>query len=427
MKRIFLFVFLCFGNFIFAESLKLDLQSAVKLALTNNSDLKRQKIILEAAARKSKNSYNSLMPSITISAGDTYAFPGEESANTINLEGAVSLNLKTNFIVSADKNKINYQIEKTNYEILANTVNQAVRDSYFEIIETMHLLSLKKENIKILKDLYEENTHRYRKGFLNEIEYLNSRILYEKSMSDMTAIQMSLTNLTNSFKLLLGITSADEIIFEGDTNQFFDNYAKKFTEKYQSEILSLIESNELPNLKLLIFQKYALEKELRIKKLENFGPDFNLTYQMSPVIGRAGQNVKIKNTFNVGLSIPLGNLLPASTGREEIHLAKDQITDIDILLSAKKQEASITLENLLLLINQKMTTLATCKSLVEITSGNLNICQVSYSKGLIDFQNLKNANSEYLEAQLEYSSMILDILKTFSSLEQITGKIISEK
>ncbi|MCR5189659.1 MAG: TolC family protein, partial [Treponema sp.] len=97
MKKYFIILFLCMLPSAFAESIKLDLQSALKLAYENNTNLKRQKITLDAAARNTKTSLNTLLPSINLSAGDTYVFPEEENANSINVEGNISLNLKSSF------------------------------------------------------------------------------------------------------------------------------------------------------------------------------------------------------------------------------------------------------------------------------------------------------------------------------------------
>jgi len=427
MKKLLIPIFLLSINFAFSETVELNLQSAINLAYENNSELKRQKIVLEAANRTLQNSYNSLIPSISLSAGDNFTFPGEEPANTVNLEGNISLNLKTDIKAAADKNLINYKLEKANYDFQALSVKQSVCDSYFEILEAQQQLLLKTENQKILKELFEENQYKYQKGFLSEIEYLNSKILYEKSKSELLALQLELKNLTNNFKLILGLPVSDDIELKTTLSKLFEEYTKAFTEEYQTALLSSLNSNETPELKILGYQKKVLEKELQIKKLNTFGPDFNLSYQINPVFGQIDSGGRIRNSFSAGISIPLDNLIPSSQNREELNLSKDQIADVDIQISAKKQEMEITLTNLILLVNQKKETLDTCKNLVDVTNSNLNICKSSYSKGILDFQSLKTSNTEYLEAQLEYSNLVLDILKTFSSIEQISGKNIMEE
>jgi len=426
MKKCFIIVLMCLTQLVFAVTVELDLQSAINLAYENNSELKRQRIILDAAERNAKNSYNTLIPSMTLSAGDNYSFPDEVPANSFNLEGNVSLNIKSSLKASADRNKINLRIEQNNYVILKNALRQSVCDSYFEILQVQHQQSLKKENLQILKELYEENEIKYKKGFLSESEYLNSRILYEKSRSELIMFQLELCNLLNNFKLTLGIPVSDEIKLEDDLAQVYFDYSNNFSEEYQKEILTLVATKLIPELKNLEEQKISLEQDLKIKKLEAWGPDLNLSYQASPVFGTKDTGGKFKNTLNAGISIPLENLIPGTSGHEEINIAKDQIVDMDIQISAKQQEVEITLTNLIRLVNLKTETLSSCKNLVQVTQNNLSITKDSYSKGLLDFQSLKNANTEYLEAQLEYSDMVLDILKNFSNIEQISGKLIKE-
>lgn len=386
MKRYLILLCLCFTQFAFAETLKLDLQSSINLAYEKNSDLKRQKIVLDAAERSFKQSYNSLIPSIYLSAGDTYIFPDEEPANILNLEGTFSLNLKTSLKSSADKNKINYELEKANYENACAEVRKSVCDSYFEILEMQQQVFLKSENSRNLKEVYEENQIKYKKGFLNETEYQNSKILYEKSKSELLGLQLELKNLINVFKVSLGIPVERDIYCEGNLAEFLASYLKNFTDEKKTQLSNFAKNDNLPELKLLLLQKKILEKELQIKKMETYGPDFNFSYQVNPVLGSRDFKGKINNTLNAGISIPLDNLIPSSKGREEINFSNDQLKDMEIQISAKRQEVELNLINQLLLVNQKMETLTTYKSLVDITNNNLNICKESYSKGMFDFQ-----------------------------------------
>lgn len=424
MKKIIFFFLFCMFQQAFSETIQLDLQSAINIAYEKNAELKRQKIILDAAARNFKNSGNVFIPSATLSLGESFVTSGKQKENSFNLEGGISLNLKSNFLLHANKNKINYDIEKINFDIKKNSLRQTISDLYFEILELQKQIYLTTENIKNLNELFEENQKKYDKGFLSELEYLNAKILYEKSKSELIVLQLEFENKKNNFKSTLGFPISDEIVFVSDLTQLFLDYSNYFTKHIQNDFINSI---EIPDIKLLNLQKIAAEKDLQIKKLEKWGPDLNFSYQITPNFGNENLHGKVNNTFNIGILFPLDNFIPISQGYEEINLVKDQISDINIQICSQKEEVEISLTNLFLLINQKMKTIEVYKNLVTVTNNNFNLCKESYSKGIIDFQSLKNANSEYLQAQLEYSNLQLDILKTFSTIERISGKKICEE
>ena len=88
-KKIYILIWIALfsaGSGAFA----LSLEQALSLAMENNISLKREEIILGAAERTSRHSWNSLLPSVSVGVNDELSLQ-DGVQNNFGLEGKVSV------------------------------------------------------------------------------------------------------------------------------------------------------------------------------------------------------------------------------------------------------------------------------------------------------------------------------------------------
>jgi len=354
----------------------------------------------------------------------------QENVNSLSVEAAANLSLKADCFQNISKSKTDFEIEKLNYESALFSVYQNVSDAFFELSGLDYEIKIQTESVNNLFEVYSENKSKYQKGFLSETDYLSSKILYEKSKSELSALKLDYKQKLLSFKLIIGLPLEIEIILKADLSELLDSYSFAFT-NYNSEIQYMIDQKSFPAVLLIKKQKLSAEQNLKAKKLGTFGPEFSLSYNGGPSWSSPAKEIEVEeqrqifnNSATVSISVPLDTLFSKSQSREEIRECEDEINNLALQMEAAKQSNVLELQGLLQQLEEQTETLNTYSELIKITKRNFELCQKSYSKGLLDFQSLKNASSENLEIQNEYSAKLVEVLKLYSSIEQITGKKI---
>ncbi len=399
------------------DSLNLTLQQAVVFALENNSDIRRQQIVLNAAERTANNSWSSVLPKISASATNTYNFDKSEKINEYQVIGTASIRIRSDYFSSIKKNNIDYQLEEVNFEKTVSEVKKTVSNSYFDILLSQQEIAYRKESLKNALSLYEENFSKYQKGFLSENEYLSSKITYEKQKTKLKAKEKELNNQLKSFCVILGFSSDKDISFTTDLNSAIEQLQLNFEINYKNEIENLLNNKEVPEIRALELKKESAAQNLTSKKFENWGPSFNFSYSLTPDFTAN----RVKNTLYAGVTIPLDNLLPVSQGAQEVAAARDSVTDLEIQIENQKKVVTGNLQNALQELNQKIEDEKSYKAFMEITEKNLQICQSAYQRGLMDFQSVKTASTELLDTQIDHTRCQVEILKAYTEIERICG------
>lgn len=424
-KKLLFLISIVFPMQLNAQALELSLDDALNLAYKNNKELQVQKVQVESAERKSNNSWNSILPSLSIGASDTVNVPSEENINSLSVEASASVNFKSDYFELIKKSKTDLEIEKINYELAFYEVHQSVSEVFFELLGLKNQLEIKVEASKNLQEIYNENKSKYEKGFLSEIEYLSSKILYEKSKAEVSQLELEYEQRLSFFKQSLGFLADEKVLIKADIGKILEEYEVGF-KNHKSEIEALLSSFDFLEIRLLGNQKLSAEQNVKAKKLETWGPEFNLSYNGGPIFPPANpdKQFQFNNSITASVSLPLDNLISKSQSRQEILDCQDEVKTVELQLEAKKQNLQLELKNQLKQIYEQNEVLKTYGRFVEITEKNFKLCQKSYSRGLLDFQSLKNAQREYLEAKIEFLEKEIELLKVYGAVEKITaGKI----
>lgn len=446
-KRLFLLIAFV-PLWAFADGV-LSLENALNLAMKNNASLKRETIALKASERTSKHSWNSLLPSVTVSAIDDIELPdlkrppddelenaelrdentGKIVRNNVGLEGKIALTLTTSQFIAADKAKLDYEASKLTYQELVSEINSQVKEQYFSLMLEKQNLDVLKENLENAQSQAEQNEVRYKKGTLSEMENLSSKAAYEKLKSDFKTQEYLHKNNLLIFLRFIGMEKPSEKLADesfdlgGTLEEFVDKYTAFFNEKNNADFAQNINAGDVPAVVSLKKQMEAAQKQVSIERHNAYGPSLNLSYTINPVLAGYDKG-RVKQSAYIGLSFPLENYLPFSKGADEIANAQDKINELELSIKEKSQDANADFLNIVEMLAQKQETVSTLKEYVELTQKNYDAVNYSYSKGMTEHLSLKSAAREMLEAKLNLQSEFLEILKLYVALEKICGKTL---
>ena len=433
-KRLLFFtVIALFANLSFAQNntetkvvKSISLEEALNLAVKNNVSIKREQITLDSAKRTSEHSWNSLLPSLSVSANDEVEFPdlagtnaGCGLQNNLGVEGKVSFTISSDFFASMEKTKLDYEAAEISFEQAVSEILLQVKETYFSLLLAKQNLDFIKENLENAKNQAQQNEERYRRGTLSELEYLSSKVSYEKLKPELKAQQLQFKNELKAFCLFLGLED-DEITPDGSLEDFITQYEAFFNETKLKSLEEAVKNGNIPSIKHINKQIEAGQKEVKITKLSAYGPNANLSYSVNPIIS-TNENGRIKHSASVGISVPLENLLPFSKGADSIKAAEDSVKDLQLQLSEKIKSTDAEFAHIIQSLNQKEENIASLKTFISLAQTSYETTKFAYSKGMTEFLSLQNASKENLEAKLNLQNEYLENLKLYISLEKLSG------
>lgn len=427
----------------------LSLESALTLAMKNNASLKRESIALKASERSSRHSWNSLLPSVTVSAIDDIELPdlkrppdgelenaelrdektGKVVRNNIGIEGKIAVTLSSSYFATVDKAKLDYEASRISYEEMVSEIASQVKEQYFSLMLEKQNLDVLKENLENARSQAKQNEVRYKKGTLSEIENLSSKAAYEKLKSDFKTQEYLYKNNILVFLRFIGMENHSEkmdagsLALGGTLEDYVDKYASFFDERNKTDFAQNISAGDVPAVASLKKQMEAAQKQVSIERHNAYGPSLNLSYTINPVLAGYDKG-RVKQSAYIGLSFPLENYLPFSKGADEIANAQDKINELELSIKEKSQDANADFLNIVEMLAQKQETVSTLKEYVELTQKNYDAVNYSYSKGMTEHLSLKSAAKETLDAKLNLQSEFLEILKLYIALEKLSGKTL---
>ena len=408
-------IILALLSFSASGAFALTLEDAVSKALENNISIKREKITLEAAERTSKHSWNTVLPSLSVSANDEISLP--EKQNNFGVEGKAAISISSDFVASIKKAQADYEAARISYDEAVSEILSQVKTSYFSLI-------YEKENLENAKRQAEQNEERFKRGTLSELEYLSSKVAYEKLKPELKAQEITYKNNLKAFCLILGmedVETENQIAPEGTLEIFLNKYTAFFNNSMIHDTAENVRNGHVPSLQFLEKQLEASKKEVTKTKLSVWGPSVNLSYSLSPVLSGDEKGV-FKQFAAIGLSLPLENLLPFSQGADSIKTAEDSVKDLKLQLEEKSKSVSTEFSSILISLEQKKESISTLKDFILLAQKNYSAAQYSYSKGTMELLALQNAAKENLEAKLNLQNEFLENLKLYISLEKLCGK-----
>lgn len=470
----FLAVFIAFAScgFVFAqesdsnknEKLILTVEDAVNYALKNNQSLKSAAIDLEIKKRANSNSWNTFLPSASLSGTlarsnniDTIKSSIESAATfPAFLQGVASSGVVQGGLAAVeqvDSSKIiddmygseetalwhpvgslsfswafnaamlkSISATKKQYEAGLISWEQSVRETEVNIKKMFYGILLAQENLKIQKESMKNAEARwrqaeinYRNGTVPRLSVLNSQVTYENMKPTILSAENSLKQTKETFGFLLGLPYGTKIDLTGTIEtSYVDVNADELFKKYVEQ------NNEIKSLKKNI---ELIKTGIDATYLSTFTPSLAVSFGLQPTVSNITKNWFDKDNYSEGgnLTITLAysnlfDMLPWSSNMQKLKDSKQQLAQAEIGLDQLYQNAEIEVHKL-------CDNLTVSRANIEAMRNNVTLAQEAYDSTLKAYNNgtqellaVRDSESSLNQARLglmnenyNYISAVLDL------------------
>ncbi len=414
---LFLFSFLTVQNSLAqnaAEITELSLDEAVRLALENNLNLKKNQIDVDISGYSEKHIWAEIFPAISASARTGFAstplfsgagFELNDSRLRNSLGVGISLGLNAGIPYSMKSIKLAHQNNLLKYEDAQNQVSIQVTKIFYSLLAEKDNISLLEEVFKLAQSQHERNEISFRNGYIPELVLTQSSLALENARYNLSIASITHVNDKHEFFDIIGIVPDSKIDLLGDINIV----------KIEADTTVLIEKylNNRPD---IVRGRQEIERLEYVEKqlaMQSRAPSINLSMDWS-----SSKFDPFTDTFgaSASLSIPLDSWIPGTSKAQGIRRAKGSTEKARLDLQIIKGAAEIQIRSFAELLNNSWKSVEIARSSYEAAQSNYQMTYEGFINGTIESliledarNNMADSRQRLFQSELAYFNMILDL------------------
>lgn len=424
---LFLLLYVAIQSAQAQDTLRITLQDAVRIALSDNPTIKvaGQEILLKKEARR--EAYAGLFPEASLVGSysraikkQSFAMMGEviEVGTDNTYSGGLSVSLpvfapalyKSISLTSTD---VNLAVEKSRASRL-DMVNQVTK-AFFQLLLAQDSYEVLLKSYKQSEDNYNVVKAKYEQGTVSEYDKISADVQM-RSLKPTVVSARNGVNLANlQLKVLMGMESDVKVAVEGNLK---DYEMSMFTRQAMPRPDNLTNNSTLKQLELNALQ---LKQTLKLQ-YTNFMPTLSASFQY--MYTSMNDNFKFKeydwrpySTIGLNLSIPLfkgSNITQLKQTRIQMKQLEENRINTERQLT---MQATGYLDNMAASTEQVVSN----KEAVFQAEKGRTIAEKRYEVGKGTILELNSSEVALTEAQLTYNQSIYDYLVAKADLDLVLG------
>ncbi|MFP3090039.1 TolC family protein [Treponema sp. TIM-1] len=395
----------------------LTIDEAVKIAMERNLGLQRSSRETAGKKRTSDRSWNSLLPSLGVSAGLSHpssvtgSISPERDGWTPGLSVSASLNISTAVIENIKKTKADYEAGLLSHEMARQELELQVRKLFYQILLLQANKELASRGLESALARYEESAALARIGQTSRLDELSARVDLENQRPKVRSAETLYANALDSFKAVLGIEQETELLLSGSLE--YDG----------SGVIAESGGDESDSsLEMAVLRQgiKALEAQRKAAWHEAYIPTLRFSWNANPLYSNKTWNDS--GSFSISLGINIDSFLPWSAARTQMDAFSDSIQSSQLQLAESLRNREDRIRQYERTINQTIETIEALKLNVELAESTYEMYGEAYRQGAADYQSLRNAADSLLQAQYqvqqEYYNLIAAVLDVEKELNR---------
>ena len=435
MKNIFFTAALAltFGSVaVEAQPLRLDLETAVELALSENPTVRIADMEVERYDYVKRQTWGSLLPQI--SAGGQYT----RSIVKSEMRGGISFGADNTFAFTGDVSlplfaPQVYRTLKLNRAQMESAVESArsaridlvaaVKKAFYNILLAEQSLSVLRESERTVKQTVDETELKYRNGLASEYDLLTAQVQLSNLKPTILQTENSIQVAELMLKMYLSLPEEVEIEVTGELDDMRDAV-------FAGADALTVDLSENSSLRQLDLQQEQLRRQLkvanasRLPTLAAFGQASYTGNDMTPFLSVTPDNgAKYFWTHPISIGVQLS--VPIFSGLTKMNQSrsiKNQIAQLDLQREYARKQVDVQARsaiNTLLTAREQMFSQETTVRQAEKAYA---ISQTRYNAGAGTMLELNTAQLTLTQARLNYSQAIYDYLSAKADYDQIIGR-----
>ncbi len=435
-KKISVFLVLCFSMLsVFSEPLSIHLDEAVRLAFQNNVQLSSMAIDLRMKKAEKDYAWNVFLPNVQ--ATGTMArsnlkevstmVPFPPFTETIVLEEKdkwkvmgglnISLNLNAALFEGLRATRQSYEAGLLSYEAARRDTEQNVKKAFYGLLLQEGSLAISKEKLASAQKRKTQMEANFKNGLVSELQYLQVQLALETQKPAIMEAELLLAQQKELFAFLLGLPLGTEIVLVGEIAPHIQEFnADELIAEYLGRSFELAQLDK---------NKELMETQLRATLLQTYTPTIVLSQTFNPALGKIDDDwfkkdnwADTSGAFSLTIAFNLTNLLPFSGMGQNIQKTRDTIEKLELAKKQALHMSEIDIRNIIQRLEKTRAAIEVMKLNEEIARKALRLSEEAYNAGLLEYLDLKDAETSLLQAELgvlsekfNYSIGLLDLEK----------------
>ncbi|HAH56690.1 MAG: TolC family protein [Lentimicrobium sp.] len=416
------------GQLAAQERLTLSLKEARQTALEYNKTMTNADLARDKATFAVREAIANGLPQVNATADYSNAlgakmsirFSEDMPASEIEIKPQSSFNLNVNQLIFNGNYLVGIQIAKLydrladmSYEKSALDITTQVTDGYHLVLVSEELLGLLNQNLTNLEALHDKTSALVTFGIIEQTDLDQLTVQVNTLKNAVRSSERQLELATNMLRLQLGVSVDTEIELTETVEQMI-----AYAESETLPDLSFKPENQI-DFRMLSQQELVSRKMINMEKagaLPTLAGFYSYTYK----ILKPDFDVAPANIVGLQLNIPIfaGGLrsskikqarIDLETTRNNMELLSDQL---------KIQEKQLRFN-----YSSALETYNNQKENVEVSRRVYSSLKLKYEQGVISGLDLITADNNYVKAETDYISAMLQVLQSSVQLQKLYGNL----
>ncbi len=296
----------------------------------------------------------------------------------------------------------------TRLDVLENVTN-----TYQLILVTESIIEVMEESIRAMEEIKEHTVNMYQAGVAEETDVDQLTVTLSGIENQKRALERNINLSYNMLRFQLGLNMDHELILTDSLPGILDNLTGL------DHVTTPLQVDQNPTYQIIQKQEQLQEKMVDMERWA-FGPTLTGFYSYTEKIKTTGFDLAPNNAAGVQLNVPI-----FSSGVRKARLEKAKLE-----LEQANRAKEMTEEQLRLQDNQLRYELASAYENYRTQAQNIRIARrlqesVSrkYRQGMVSAMELTQSNANYLEAESNYLSAVLELLQANTRINKLYNNL----
>lgn len=398
-----------------AEETTLDVETAVRLAVANNLELKSQRISLATAARERKNAWNQFLPSLDAAAtlsrlNEAPSAPGLELSPwylAFSVQASLRLSLATQESIRATV--LNYESGLIDFETAQKRLERDVRKAFYAMLLSQESIRLAEQELATAERRYQQTLKNFQAGLAPRLDMLSARVAAENLKPALEEQRVAYAASLMSLQALLGLELEEQLALRGSIE------ARVY--HFDSNALVAQYTGGRLDVQSLQKQLQILESRKRQQKLSSLSPALSLSASLAPTGNLADDSDwSDEGYLSLGVSIPLEGFVPGSATQVALADTQDSIEKARLAIAQARRQAAIEIKTAVLGLEKSLRTMEALQLNVSLAQEVYTLSEAAYAAGTRELLEVQNASDDLQQAKLlllkeryNYLSALIDL------------------
>ncbi len=343
------------------------------------------------------------------SGGSTIIMTDQSSANV----QVSQLIFSGQYWVGLEMARLGKDIREKSLSLTALDIKEQVINSYYLILITEDLLKVINENEENLRKMHQHTDNLYKAGLAESTDVDQIKINISQLENSKKAMERNIQLNYNMFRMVLGIEADTPIELKEDVNSILQNLNGGVLLSDDLDIQSNI------NYQMMMVQEQIGEKGIDMQKWA-YAPTLVGFYNYKEKIMTSGFDMSPNHAAGFTMSIPI---FSGGTKSAKMSQAKIELDKTARNISLLKDQLALQNSQLNFNLTSAYENYQTQKENVDVAKRVYNSIKDKYQQGILSSLELTQANGNFLQAENNYVSSVLDLLKSKLALDKLYNNL----